>query len=629
MTPSGQQAKRNFKPEIAPPMSSGDAAGWEKFVECWQDRVYALAVRVLRNRTSAADATQEIFLTLWRRRDRYDRSRPLKPWLYRVAMNSLRVELRRDRNQRKREREAAVTDVGTFEGDRLEAEERRRIVGGQLDEMPAETRALPLLHYQHGLSQREIARTLGLRRSTVQDRLTRALDSLRGSLRRGGHLALIPVLEATIGNTKLDAAPPLLTESLLAVPQTAAAVTVVGTTGWALTVGGLTMAKFGPAALICVAVLSLAVGLGAGGMLGSGSADDGSGERLAELEVRFADLETEHGKTASERDTLTAALDATQLERADLRTRLESLRGKLALAKSESATPDEVESAALEAIDWTALATAFEDNTELFLWVGDLLASGLDPRTELPREERERFTALQKLWDSAAAIARRDSIHPFLEPDVLIPLLSAVLAGPLGLDARQSASLEAESARLLAEWPGAAEGTPLEAWQARQAILGGMRGTLEGMLGPEQAESWGHYKPVSDYLLGGSQRNFSIGVGDSEDIPTRARDEWTQHYKILPEQQDRFESTLTDYNRAIREIMAETLGASGSINDLPAKDQERLRQRYLDQQLRAEQQILKFLDEDQIAQLRERLPDIWVFEPGGSTSINFNHNDGF
>lgn len=612
----------------APPHSADDSAAWDTFVHAWKDRVYALSLRFLGDRSAASDATQEIFLTLWRRRDHYDRTRPLKPWLYRVAMNTLRAERRRDRNRRKREREVAVIDRGKCEGDPLEEEERRRIVGNQLASLPDESRALLLLHYQHGLSQREIAETLGLRRSTVGDRLNRALETMRRSLRRGGHLAVIPLLEGTLGSTKLEAAPPLLTESLLAVPQTATAISAIGTAGSALTLGGLTMAKLTPTLLVCLCALSLAVGFGAGKVLDRGGATDSAAEERDPLAERFANLEAEHTALAADRDALAGALEQEKSANRAGEARIEDLVAQLAALKEKEKT-DEASQTAPETIDWQALATAFESDADLLLWIGELMAQNLDPRTELPREERERFGALQKLWDSAATIARRDALHPFLDPDVLPPLASAVFAGPLGLDEAQKALLEAESARLLAEWPDAAEGTPLEAWQARRAILEGMHGSLEELLHPEQSESWDRLAPLSNFLLGGSERSYSIGLGGSEGVPGRVREDWNQHYRIRPEQQDRFESALSDYDRAVRGIMSQSLGESGTIDSLSATEQTRLRQRYLEEQLRAERRILEFLDEDQVAELRERLPEIWVFEPGGNTSISYNHTDGF
>ena len=106
------------RPEVPPPLDPTDAAAWREFVACWQDRVFSLARRVLGDPAAAADATQEVFILLWRRRDAYDRTRPLRPWLYRIAWNALRGALRSERRRRRREREAAVAGGKTPSGER-------------------------------------------------------------------------------------------------------------------------------------------------------------------------------------------------------------------------------------------------------------------------------------------------------------------------------------------------------------------------------------------------------------------------------------------------------------------------------------------------------------------------------
>ena len=618
--------------EIAPPTERDDAAGWQSFVECWQDRVYSLSLRVLREPDRAWDATQETFLTLWRKRSSYDRSRPIRPWLYQVAMNTIRTDLRQDRRRRRREREAAMDDQtpSPAGGDPLEREEHRQILESFVADLPEEWRTLLVLHYQHGLSQREIAKVLGLRRTTVQSRLGRAIDSLQGTLRRRGYIALIPGLEIALRTPQLEAAPPLLTQSLLAVPHSAAAATSAGMAGVAWTWGGLTLSKTGPLAIAGIAVLSLAIGLGAGRSFGGSSGDDGTQAELERLQGRLETLEDEGAALREERDQLTAALGDARDDRGALQKQLAALQASVAQGNetgqpvSASAIDPETDS-----INWEAIAAAFENDADLLLLMGEIMAEGRDPRSELSREDRQRFLALQKLWDNAAALARRDSNHPFLEPDVLTPLLSAVLAGPLGLDPGQRATLEQAAEDLLGEWPGAAEGTPLEAWQARNAILAGVQNTLGDLLDDPQQERWNQLSPIADFLLDGSQRQYSMGLSGTEGVPDRVRSDWHSHYRIRPEQENQFDSILRDYDQAVRSIMNRSLGEKGKIGDLPAAEGEALRNAYLAEQLRAEQAILDLLDEDQRAEHFERIPQIWAFEPGGSTSISISESDGF
>ena len=635
--PTGEARRADRPPaeakpsEIPPPTGRDDAAAWQRFVECWQDRFYSLARRMLRCDDRARDATQEIFLAIWRARDRRDPERPLRGWLYRLAMNTLLAEMRRDRRRRRREREAAVPDRTAPSDDPVEIEERERIIGGHLEALPPRSRALLLLHYQHGLSQREIARTLGTSRTTVQDRLGKALDHLRRSLRKGGHLALIPLVEATLGSTRLDAAPPLLTQSLLAVPQTAAVGGVTGGTLATLTWGGLTMSKL-TTVIVAVAAISLTIGLGAGGAFGPGeksptNIDDPAltdlEARLDEQAERLAALRAENADLAEQLAAATEAREGTEAELAAARE---------ALANAQAAIDDVDPIAAAvsgETIDWAAFETAVRENSDLILRVGEAFATGAEPGDILTREELARFMALRRMWDDAASIALRDSIHPFLESEVLPPLVGALFTGPLDLDPRQRGDLLHAAEQLLAAWPGASDGTPLEAWQARRAIHDGLNERIGDLLGPDQAARWENLRPLTDQLLEGSQRHSALGLNGTEGVPDRVRDDWLGHYGIRDEQRAAFDRVLADYDRAVRAEMGRALPEGTSLRDLSDEEAAALRARYLDEQLRAEAAILDLLDEAQRAELRERRPAIYTFEPTGSTSISISENGGF
>src|SRR5262245_50804940 len=75
----------------------------ERIVEEWQGPVYGLARRILGNDADAADATQEIFLRVFRKLDTLDRSRPIKPWIFRVAAHHLQNCIRAREARRRRE----------------------------------------------------------------------------------------------------------------------------------------------------------------------------------------------------------------------------------------------------------------------------------------------------------------------------------------------------------------------------------------------------------------------------------------------------------------------------------------------------------------------------------------------
>jgi RNA polymerase sigma-70 factor (ECF subfamily) len=76
-------------------IKAGDEQAFEEMVRRYHARVYSLAYGVLRNPQDAEEATQDAFLTLYRKIGTFDESRKFFSWFYRVALNSAYSRARR------------------------------------------------------------------------------------------------------------------------------------------------------------------------------------------------------------------------------------------------------------------------------------------------------------------------------------------------------------------------------------------------------------------------------------------------------------------------------------------------------------------------------------------------------
>lgn len=159
------------------------------------DLVYSASLRVLGDAQLAEDATQDIFVRLWRRPESFvpDRGRFLS-WLMSVVRNRAVDELRaRGRRQR---REATVT-TGEGEDDQVslipagdgddpilaaQLHEEQVLVRKALAELPAEQRMALELAYFGGLTQQQIAVALHEPLGTVKTRIRLGMLKLRRSL---------------------------------------------------------------------------------------------------------------------------------------------------------------------------------------------------------------------------------------------------------------------------------------------------------------------------------------------------------------------------------------------------------------------------------------------------------------
>jgi RNA polymerase sigma-70 factor (ECF subfamily) len=186
-----------------------DATALETLIERHSSRVYRVAFGITRSHQEAEEVVQDVFLTLFRKIDRFEGRAALATWLYRVAANAAlikrrgkRVELEvsledclptfRDDGHREGDRTMLVADWSSTPERELLSGEARRILDQALDQLPAHYRALLALRDVEELSNEEVAEILGESVSSVKSRLHRARMALREVLTRrlgAGHPA--------------------------------------------------------------------------------------------------------------------------------------------------------------------------------------------------------------------------------------------------------------------------------------------------------------------------------------------------------------------------------------------------------------------------------------------------------
>ena len=133
---------------------------------------------------AAADFMQELFMRLWTARASYRTGRPVAPWLFTLAYNLLRNDLRH------RAVEAAWAEEAQHEAEPaeetapvgLDDAELDRAVARAVAGLPEAERTLFALRYEEGFALADVARIMGLPLGTVKSRLHRLTNVLRKKL---------------------------------------------------------------------------------------------------------------------------------------------------------------------------------------------------------------------------------------------------------------------------------------------------------------------------------------------------------------------------------------------------------------------------------------------------------------
>jgi RNA polymerase sigma-70 factor (ECF subfamily) len=162
----------------------GDLSAFAEIVERWQGPLVNLAYRFCHDRGRAEEMAQEAFIRVFRGLAKWRHDAAFSTWLFAVATNLYRSELRRiPARLVPLEEIAEPADPRNLDSG-MEDEARRRMVRRALHSLPLKYRDALVLFYFHGMDVATAARSLGLPEGTVKARLFRGRDMLRKKLPR-------------------------------------------------------------------------------------------------------------------------------------------------------------------------------------------------------------------------------------------------------------------------------------------------------------------------------------------------------------------------------------------------------------------------------------------------------------
>jgi RNA polymerase sigma-70 factor, ECF subfamily len=177
-------------------VANGDEDALAVLYDRFGQAVYSLCLRIIHDSPTAEELTQEVFVRLWRSAASFDATRaPFKSWLLRIAHNLALNEVRR------RQSRPTIVEDGEWGSARSEVpdpsvendpagsmwmRERAMIIHRALAALPAPQRRAIELAFYGGLSQVEVAATLGDPLGTVKSRIRVGMRHLREVLAEAG-----------------------------------------------------------------------------------------------------------------------------------------------------------------------------------------------------------------------------------------------------------------------------------------------------------------------------------------------------------------------------------------------------------------------------------------------------------
>lgn len=177
----------NIPDSVIKRAASGDSGAMNEIITFYQKLVYNIACSMLRDGNDALDASQEVFIKIYRHIGEFRFDSSFSTWIYRITRNTVTDICRQKTRRTETPLEDTMTDDGecripdpSMAVDEIaEADERKRMLYRAIDSLSENHRNVIVLYHFCGRSYEDIAAILGIGIGTVKSRLNRAKAELK------------------------------------------------------------------------------------------------------------------------------------------------------------------------------------------------------------------------------------------------------------------------------------------------------------------------------------------------------------------------------------------------------------------------------------------------------------------
>jgi RNA polymerase sigma-70 factor (ECF subfamily) len=179
-----QQYREMADTQVVSGIARGDQQAFHALLAQHADAVFAFLCRRVRPRETAEDLFQETWIHVIQSAGTFRGTSPVRPWLYRIALNVLTDHHRKSSAQRRGggtqpESLDAVAELGVVAPDHFAKNQEAAALHDAVERLPEAYREVVRLRYFEELSTGEVAAVLDCAEGTVKSRLSRGLALLQ------------------------------------------------------------------------------------------------------------------------------------------------------------------------------------------------------------------------------------------------------------------------------------------------------------------------------------------------------------------------------------------------------------------------------------------------------------------
>lgn len=167
-----------YTDDILTGIKHGDYDYFNRLFFCYYGRLCAYVTEIIKDDFAAEDIVQELFIKLWTNREKIEIRENITSYLFKSSKNAALNYLRSEKNK-KNALERIPFDTSLLEGDDIEHDKFLLDLEKCINQLPARSKEVFLLHRFEGLKQKEISLKLNISVQTIKNQIWKSLQFLK------------------------------------------------------------------------------------------------------------------------------------------------------------------------------------------------------------------------------------------------------------------------------------------------------------------------------------------------------------------------------------------------------------------------------------------------------------------
>lgn len=160
-------------------LQNGDDACFKEIYELYHFKVFCFVKKYAAQQTDVEDITQNVFIHLWKYRNKIEPSTELDAVLFKSCKQEISRWYKKQNRIFSIEDEQLIRELDSNEENEVNLSSRLEQIEGLLQQIPEKRRKIFILHKFDEMSYKEIAQEMGMSQSAVANQISKTLQYLK------------------------------------------------------------------------------------------------------------------------------------------------------------------------------------------------------------------------------------------------------------------------------------------------------------------------------------------------------------------------------------------------------------------------------------------------------------------